>query len=131
MNYVNLIGNVGNDPEFGENNIFIKFSLCTVEHYTDKKTGETKEIKDWHKIVVFSPYVIKCISNEIKKGCKVAVVGALKTRKWEKDGKPNYITEVIVNVGHCHDVVVSAYSSPVPPPTNNSNEAAPYNLNEL
>ncbi|WP_263624449.1 single-stranded DNA-binding protein [Cytobacillus kochii] len=37
------------------------------------------------------------MANHISKGDKFGITGRLQIRRWEKDGKTNYFTEVIVN----------------------------------
>jgi single-strand DNA-binding protein len=107
MNRVTLIGYVGNDIKFGENEQFINFSVATNESWIDKTTKERKESTDWHRVVVYNNYLIKCIRDVIKEGCKIAVIGSLKTRKWTDDKNQNhYITEVVVNFGD--EIIVSS-----------------------
>jgi len=36
------------------------------------------------------------ISDYFKKGSSIAIVGSVQTRSWEKDGKKQYATEIIV-----------------------------------
>ncbi|QIQ22512.1 single-stranded DNA-binding protein [Zophobihabitans entericus] len=104
MNKVTLVGHVGKDPEISEK--FINFSVATTESWIDKQSGERKEITDWTRVSVNNPYVVKCISGTIKKGCKVYVDGSIKTRSWEDDQKvKHYITEVVVN--YSGEVIVS------------------------
>ena len=40
--------------------------------------------------------VAEVAERYLKKGSKVLIEGQLQTRKWEKDGKTNYTTEVVV-----------------------------------
>lgn len=104
MNRVSIIGFLGQDPEINEK--FIKFSVAVNESWNDKVTGEKKESTEWIRVVVYSPYYVKAIKDNIKKGTKIFVDGSLKTRTWDDDnGKKNYTTEVIVN--HSGSVVVS------------------------
>lgn len=39
------------------------------------------------------------LSNYAKKGDKIEIEGRIQTRKYEKDGKMNYITEIVVEKG--------------------------------
>ncbi|MCO6559797.1 MAG: single-stranded DNA-binding protein [Gilliamella sp.] len=99
-NRVTLVGYVGKDIKFGENEQFISFSVGTNESWIDKTTKERKESTDWHRVVVYNNYLIKCIRDVIKVGSKIVVIGSLKTRKWTDDKNQNhYITEVVVNFG--------------------------------
>ena len=97
-NSVRLIGNVGADPEIKTLESGVKiasFSLATTDVYKDK-SGEKKKDTEWHRIVAFGG-VAGVIEGYVKKGKQIAVEGKLKTRSWEKDGKTNYITEVVIN----------------------------------
>ena len=56
VNKVILIGNLGKDPEIRrlENGVVVaSFPLATSETFTDKTTGEKKEITDWHDVVLW------------------------------------------------------------------------------
>lgn len=110
-NRVTLVGFVGNDIKFGENGQFISFSVGTNESWKDKETGELKENTDWHRVVIYNNYLIKCIRDVIKTGQKVVIIGSLKTRKWIDDKNQNhYITEVVVNYND--EIIVSASQLP-------------------
>ena len=56
VNKVILIGNLGKDPEvrhLENGTVVASFPLATSEVYTDRSTGEKKELTDWHNIVVW------------------------------------------------------------------------------
>jgi len=100
VNKVILIGNLGKDPEVRhlENGSTVaNFSIATSESYTDKNTGERKEITDWHNIVVWRG-LAKVVEQYLKKGMKVYIEGKLKTRTWQDDqGNNRYTTEVVAD----------------------------------
>lgn len=100
INKVILIGNVGNDPEFrtmGSGKV-CNFSLATSENWKDKTTGERKEQTEWHRICVFNSNIVDVIEKFVRKGTKLYIQGALKTRKWEnKQGQEVYTTEIVLN----------------------------------
>lgn len=91
MNQTFLIGNVGKDPELhqvGENKV-CKFSIAT--------RGYGKEAKDdWHNLVCWNK-VAEIAEKYVKKGSKIAVVGRISNRSYEKDGVTKYTSEVIVS----------------------------------
>lgn len=97
-NKVNLLGNVGNNPEihtFDNGDKIAKFSLATSEHWKDKQTGEKKSKTEWHNIVVQGG-AAKVVEQYVKKGDKIDLEGKLSTRKWQdNEGKDKYTTEVI------------------------------------
>jgi single-strand DNA-binding protein len=100
VNKVILIGNLGKDPEIRrlENGSSVgNFTLATSETYTDKATGEKKEITDWHDIVVWRS-LAEIADKYLKKGYKVYVEGKLKKRSWQdKEGQTRYSVEVIAD----------------------------------
>lgn len=95
-NRVQLIGNLGADPEIKtlENgNKVANFSLATNESYKDSK-GEKVEQTEWHNIVAWGK-VADIVENYCSKGKEIGVVGKLTHRSYEtKEGDKRYVTEV-------------------------------------
>ena len=97
LNKVQLIGNLGNDPDIINEGKIAKFSLATSESWNDKTSGEKMTKTEWHNIVVYNEGLVGVIQQYVKKGSKVYVEGQLQTRKWEdKDGATRYTTEVVL-----------------------------------
>jgi len=97
LNKVQLIGNLGNDPDIINEGKIAKFSLATSESWKDKASGERKTKTEWHNIVVFNEGLVGVVQQYVKKGSKVYVEGQLQTRKWEdKDGVTKYTTEIVL-----------------------------------
>jgi len=100
VNKVILIGNLGRDPEvrYLENGVGVaRFSIATSESYTDKNTGERREITDWHNIVLWRG-LAKVAETYLKKGMKVYIEGKLKTRSWQdENNQTRYSTEVVAD----------------------------------
>lgn len=100
VNKVILIGNLGKDPEirYLESGVSVaRFSIATSESYTDKNTGEKREITDWHNVVAWRG-LAKIAESYLKKGMKVYVEGKLKTRSWQdENNQTKYATEVIAD----------------------------------
>lgn len=99
LNRVELIGNVGNDPEIKSLNSgdrVANFSIATSESWKDKATGEKKERTEWHRVCVFNQGLIGVIESWVKKGSKVYLSGQLQTRKYEKNGSDHYTTEIVL-----------------------------------
>lgn len=98
-NRVQLIGNVGNDPEvrnLDSGSKLAKLSLATNESYRNDK-GERVTNTEWHNVVAWNK-TAEIIENHVKKGKEVAIDGKLTTRSWEdKDGVKRYTTEVVCN----------------------------------
>jgi single-strand DNA-binding protein len=98
-NKVQLIGNLGNDPEIitlESGKKLAKFSLATNESYKDAN-GEKQTKTDWHNLVAWGK-TADIIEKYITKGKEIAIEGKLSTRSYEtKEGENRYVTEVIVN----------------------------------
>lgn len=95
-----LIGNLGADPEvrtLQDGSQVATISVATSETWRDRNTGERREKTEWHRVTVFggsASYVAKFF----KKGTKVEVHGAIRTRKWQdQSGQDRYTTEVVVS----------------------------------
>lgn len=100
LNKVLLIGNVGKDPEIRstqDGREIANIVLATSETWKDKTTGEKKEKTEWHRVVVFSEGLVGIVKNYVKKGTKLYIEGAMKTRKWtDTSGQEKYTTEVVL-----------------------------------
>jgi len=100
VNKVILIGNLGRDPEvrrLENGGIVANFPIATTETYTDRVTGERKEITDWHNIVVWRG-LAEVAEKYVRKGMKIYVEGKLRSRSWtDKDGNQRYTTEVLAD----------------------------------
>lgn len=100
VNKVTLIGNLGKDPEsrtFQNGGKVVNFSIATSETWKDKNTGERKEKTEWHNISVLNEGLAGVAERFLKKGSKVYVEGAMKTRKWQdQSGQDKYSTEVVL-----------------------------------
>lgn len=98
-NKVQLIGNLGNDPEIVNldgGRKLAKFSIATNETYKNQK-GEKITDTQWHNVVAWGK-TAEIIENYVTKGKEVAVEGKLTSRSYDdKDGNKKYITEVVCN----------------------------------
>ena len=98
-NKVQLIGNVGREPEIvnlESGKKLAKFSVATNESY---KNGNGERITDtqWHNIVAWGK-TAELVEKYVNKGKEVGVEGKLTNRSWDdKDGNKRYITEVVCN----------------------------------
>jgi single-strand DNA-binding protein len=99
-NQVELIGNVGADPEvryLPSGDAVANIRLATTEKWKDKASGEQKEATEWHRISVFGR-LAEIVSEYVKKGSHIFVVGRIKTRKYQAaDGTDRYSTEIQVS----------------------------------
>jgi len=98
-NKVQLIGNLGNDPEIItlENGTKLaKFSIATNESYKNAK-GEKVTDTQWHNIVAWGK-LAEIAENYLTKGKEVMIEGKLMSRSYEtKEGEKRFITEVKCN----------------------------------
>lgn len=101
VNKVILIGNLGADPEvksMPNGNAVTTISVATSESWKDRQTGEQRERTEWHRVVFFGR-LAEIAGQYLRKGSKVYVEGALRTRKWQdQNGQDRYTTEVVVDI---------------------------------
>ncbi|PHQ30925.1 MAG: single-stranded DNA-binding protein [Leeuwenhoekiella sp.] len=98
-NKVQLIGNLGNDPEIvnlESGKKLAKFSIATNETYKNTR-GERVTDTQWHNVVAWGK-TAEIIENYATKGKEVAIEGKLTSRSYEtKQGEKRYITEIVCN----------------------------------
>jgi single-strand DNA-binding protein len=99
LNKVQLIGNLGKDPELKYTPIGVAvatFSIATSDSWKDKD-GELHEQTEWHNIVVWRK-LAEIVGQYLKKGMKVFVEGKLKHRSYDDNsGVKRYVTEVVID----------------------------------
>jgi len=100
VNRVELIGNLGRDPEIRSLNSGKRtatLSVATSESWKDAQSGEWRERTEWHRVVIFNEGLAKVAEKHLEKGMKVRIEGKLRTRKWEdQSGQDRYSTEIHV-----------------------------------
>lgn len=98
-NKVQLIGNLGNDPELknvGNGHTMLRLRLATNERYKTAE-GEWKDNTQWHPIVVWGKQAEK-LASLVHKGSGLVVEGRLVQRSYEsKEGERRYSTEVVLS----------------------------------
>ena len=98
-NLVQLIGNLGNDPEVKEvsgGRRMARMSVATSESYTNK-SGERITDTQWHTVVAWGQ-TAEMAERLLRKGTPVMLEGRLVHRSYEaKDGSKRYITEVVMS----------------------------------
>lgn len=93
LNRIEMIGNIGTDPEFKyfeSGAMKTKFTLA-VNRYDHK---EKKEVTDWFDVETFSK-----LAEFLKKGIKVCVAGKLITSVW-KNKEDKYMKNYIIVADH-------------------------------
>ena len=98
-NKVQLIGNLGMNPEIknlNDGKKLAKMSIATNENYKNSK-GERVTDTQWHNLTVWGK-TADIVEKYLKKGSEVAVEGKLLNRNYtDKDGVKRYVTEIQVN----------------------------------
>ncbi|MFD0836682.1 single-stranded DNA-binding protein [Mariniflexile aquimaris] len=98
-NKVQLIGNVGNEPEItnlDSGKKVAKFSIATNEFYKNSN-GEKEQNTQWHNVVAWGK-IAEIVEKYVGKGKEVALEGKLTSRSYEtKEGEKRYVTEVVAN----------------------------------
>ena len=98
-NQIQLIGNLGKDPEIkhlDSGKVVANLSLATHDHYTNAQ-GEKKEETQWHQVVLWGNNAIVA-EKYLQKGSEVAIQGKLNHRSYEtKEGEKRYVTEVVAS----------------------------------
>ena len=98
LNKVLLIGHLGKDPELSytpSGTAVCKFSLATNESYKGNDDNWVEKT-EWHNIVAWRKLGEIC-SQYLKKGSKVYLEGKIQTDSYEKDGKKNYFTKIVID----------------------------------
>jgi single-strand DNA-binding protein len=98
-NTVQLIGNVGNDPEikiFDGGKKLANLTIATNDSYKNDK-GEKVEQTEWHKVIAWGK-TADLIEKYVTKGLQIGIEGKLTHRSYDdKNGEKRYITEIVVN----------------------------------
>jgi len=97
-NSVQLMGNLGRDPEVREvkgGRKVAKFSMATNDRWKDG-SGNWQDDVQWHPIVAWGKQAER-VEQHLRKGVKVSLEGRLVHRSYEgKDGQKRYVTEVVM-----------------------------------
>ncbi|WP_439106655.1 single-stranded DNA-binding protein [Congregibacter sp.] len=98
VNKVILVGNLGADPEtrfMPSGGSVTNVRLATSETWKDKQTGQPQERTEWHRVVFFNR-LAEVAAEYLRKGSKLYVEGAIRTRKWQdQSGQDRYTTEIV------------------------------------
>jgi single-strand DNA-binding protein len=98
-NKVQLIGNLGNNPEIitlDSGKKLAKFSIATNESYKNAQ-GEKVVDTQWHNVVAWNK-TAEIVEQYLEKGKEIAIEGKLTTRSYDdKEGNKRYVTEVVCN----------------------------------
>ena len=99
LNRVQIIGNLGADPETKyapSGAAMTTFSVAVNLNYTNPE-GQTVEETDWFNVIAWNKQAESC-SQYLSKGQPVYVEGRLHTHSWDgQNGQKHYRTEIIAN----------------------------------
>jgi single-strand DNA-binding protein len=100
VNRVILVGELSADAEVrsrpNSTDVIANLRVETRERFPDRESGEMREVKDFHRVVVFGKLADQVRS--LKQGSLVSVEGRNRTRKYQAaDGSDRYITEVVAD----------------------------------
>jgi single-strand DNA-binding protein len=100
LNKVELIGNLGADPEVrstANGSRVATLSVATSRQWNNQ-AGERQEKTEWHRVVLWNNKqsgLADVAEKYLKKGDKVYVEGRIEYRTWEdREGKTRYSTEI-------------------------------------
>lgn len=98
INKVTLMGNVGRMPcwvALPDGPPVCNLVLATDDIEEDWRTGQSKAVTHWHRIVLTGA-LAQSMRKRIAKGDAVYVEGRMQTRKWtDRGGVVRYATEVV------------------------------------
>lgn len=98
-NSVQLIGNLGMDPEVKQvanGGKLVRFSIATSDTYKNQQ-GEKVTDTQWHNLVIWGG-LAEVAEKYLKKGNQVAVEGRLETNSYDdKSGNRKFFTQIRVN----------------------------------
>lgn len=113
LNKAFLIGNLGNEPELRytqKGQAVLRCRLATNYSYADK-SGERKEITDWHTVIVWGKRG-EALNKVLSKGDRLGVEGRIRQRSWTDDaGKTRVSTEIVAT----EVLLLGSPRSPTPP----------------
>jgi single-strand DNA-binding protein len=100
LNKAIVIGRLGLDPKitkFDTGSIGAFISIATSEYYTDKVTGEKREITEWHAVKAWGK-LAEIMEKYLKKGSQVCIEGKMKTDKYtDKQGEERYSKYILAS----------------------------------
>lgn len=99
LNRATLLGNVGNTPELRSTPQGVPVTSIRLATHSIVKDheGRISDVTEWHNVVFWRDLANKAV-NLLKKSTRIYVEGPLKTRRYEKDGNPRFITEIVADL---------------------------------
>lgn len=101
INEVKIMGYVGKEPDIytfpTTGTRCAMFNVATTDSWIDKKTGEKREMTEWHRIISF--VAVDLIMERVHAGVPVYLEGTLRKREYidNKTNEKKQITEIIIS----------------------------------
>jgi single-strand DNA-binding protein len=95
LNKVQLIGNLGRDPEVrvtSSGTRVASLSVATSREWTDR-SGQKQEKTEWHRVACWDKLAEVC-ERYLQKGDRVYIEGSIEYRQSEQDGQVRYFTDI-------------------------------------
>ncbi len=101
LNKVQLIGNLGADPEVRSTSNGTRVATLSIatSRQWNSASGERQEKTEWHRVVLWNNSrgsgLADIAEKYLKKGSPVYIEGSIEYRQWEdREGKTRYTTEI-------------------------------------
>jgi single-strand DNA-binding protein len=101
LNKVQIIGNLGADPEVRSTSNGSRVATISVatSRTWKNQSGERQEKTEWHRVVLWNNRgnsLADVVERYCKKGDKVYIEGSIEYRTWQdREGQTRYTTEII------------------------------------
>ncbi|MCY4112782.1 MAG: single-stranded DNA-binding protein [Chloroflexi bacterium] len=98
LNKVQIIGNLGRDPElrFTQDGTPVANFTVAVNETWRSRGGEQRERTEWFRVVVWSQ-LAEVANQYLRRGARVYLEGRLQTREWQdREGNDRTSTELVV-----------------------------------
>ena len=95
LNKVQLIGNLGRDPEVrvtSSGTRVASLSVATSREWTDR-SGQRQEKTEWHRVSCWDKLAEVC-ERFLQKGDRVYIEGSIEYSQSEQDGQVRYFTDI-------------------------------------
>lgn len=100
VNKVILIGNLGDEPSFRTTNsgtAVANISMVTNEMRRNVETGQTTELAEWHRVVMWGK-LAEIAKQWLHKGSQIYIEGKLRTRSYtDKQNIKRTVTEIVAD----------------------------------
>ncbi|MGN1280374.1 MAG: single-stranded DNA-binding protein [Succinivibrio sp.] len=100
VNKVILIGNLGEEPSYrttNSNTAVVNISMVTNEVRRNIETGQTTELAEWHRVVMWGK-LAEIAHQWLHKGSQIYIEGKLRTRSYtDKQGTKRTVTEIVAD----------------------------------